>query len=112
MFLEKHFREIDYIINLVVPEDVLFDRLCKRALTSGRADDNPETIRSRISVFNESTAPVLDMYNRIGKVANVSGLGDIETIYGLVKKAVIPNLIFFYGAPSTGKSLVAKAIAD
>lgn len=110
--LEKSFREIDFIVNLVVPEEVLFERLMGRALTSGRADDNPETIRNRIAVFNESTAPVLDTYHRLGKVANIPGTGDIEAIYAQVRKAIVPNMIFLYGAPCTGKSTVARQLCE
>ena len=51
------------------------------------------------------------MYNRLGKVANISGIGDIETIYNQVKKSIIPNIIFLYGAPSTGKTEIAKTIS-
>jgi len=47
-------------------------------LTSGRADDNEETIKARISVFNESTQPVLRTYKKLGKVINVNGMGEIE----------------------------------
>lgn len=91
---------------------MLVDRLTKRALTSGRSDDNPETIKNRIEVFNESTQPVLDVYWRLGKVAMINGLGEIEEIYENVKRAIVPNLIFLYGAPSTGKSTVAKSICQ
>jgi adenylate kinase family enzyme len=91
---------------------VLVDRLTKRAETSGRADDNPETIRNRIQVFYDSTQPVLDTYWRLGKVAMINGLGEIEDIYENVKKAIVPNLIFLYGAPCTGKSTVAKSICQ
>jgi adenylate kinase len=72
-------------VNFDVPEGVLFDRLSLRALTSGRKDDNPETIRNRINVFYESTAPVVEMYSKLGKVGNVSGLGEIEDIYQRVR---------------------------
>jgi adenylate kinase family enzyme len=54
-FLEQQFRELDFIINFDVPAEVLIDRLTKRALVSGRSDDNPETIKNRIEVFYEST---------------------------------------------------------
>ena len=52
---EQRFKEIQCILNFDVPEQVLVERLVKRGLTSGRADDNEETIKARISVFNEST---------------------------------------------------------
>ena len=51
-----------------------------KGLSSGRADDNEETIRKRIQVFNESTKPVLAMYNMFGKVINIDATGTIEVI--------------------------------
>ena len=40
--------EIDFILNYEAPQEVLVKRLLGRALTSGRSDDNEETIKNRI----------------------------------------------------------------
>ena len=84
--------------------------MVKRGLTSGRADDNEETIKARISVFNESTQPVLRTYKKLGKVINVNGMGEIEQIYNQVRSSIIPNITFLYGAPCIGKSDLAKKL--
>ena len=94
-----------------MPEQVLVERLVKRGLTSGRADDNEETIKARIAVFNESTQPVLNTYNKFGKVVNINGMGEIEQIYNSVRQNIIPNISFLYGAPSIGKSQIAKKLS-
>lgn len=44
-------KEFDILINIDVEEDILVKRLLGRALTSGRADDNEETIKKRIHTF-------------------------------------------------------------
>lgn len=54
---------MDFILNLEAREELLVERLLYRGKTSGRADDNEETIKNRIRVFNESTRPVLDYYH-------------------------------------------------
>jgi len=38
------------------------ERMIERSKTSGRSDDNPETIKKRIEVFNEATKPVVEYY--------------------------------------------------
>ena len=47
-------------------------RLLKRGETSGRADDNAETIRKRIQVFLEKTMPVIEHYEKQDKIKKVS----------------------------------------
>jgi adenylate kinase family enzyme len=42
-------------------------RLLKRGETSGRADDNPETIKKRFETFNNETQPIANMYKEQNK---------------------------------------------
>ena len=56
-------------------------RLLGRALTSGRSDDNEETIKNRIQVFFDNTEPTLDLYNKFGKVHTIDALGSINEVY-------------------------------
>jgi len=59
----------------------LTKRLLGRALTSGRSDDNEETIKNRIQVFFDNTKPTLDLYNKFGKVHTINALGSINEVY-------------------------------
>ncbi len=52
----------DYVINLTVPRNVIFDRLLKRAKIEGRSDDNRKVITRRIQVYHKQTEPVLKYY--------------------------------------------------
>lgn len=52
-------------------EEVMVGRLMKRGQTSGRVDDNEETIRKRLHTFQHSTLPVIEHYQAIGKVKKV-----------------------------------------
>lgn len=82
--LEKQNMEKPVIINIVVSEDELVDRLLKR----GRADDNEETIKSRLKVFNGQTSPVIEYYSEKGSVHEINGVGSIEGIYAEIKKVL------------------------
>lgn len=55
-----------------VSEDTLVKRCLKRAETSGRSDDNIETIKKRLATYNNATAPVVDHYKMKGKLVHVS----------------------------------------
>lgn len=70
-------------------EALLEQRLLKRAETSGRADDNIETIKKRFHTFVETSYPVIQHYQKAGKVAQVwtGGSGD----------DVCMALMIFYG---------------
>lgn len=71
------------------------NRLTKRALTSGRADDNAETIEKRLKTFYSETKPMLDYYKgRGGKTVIVDGNQSIEAIeYGVCVELKKNNLI-------------------
>lgn len=70
----------DLVVYLDVPEDVVVERLLARAAVEGRADDNEKTIRNRMRVFNESTAPLLAHYQRQGKVRVVDATGSPDDV--------------------------------
>jgi adenylate kinase len=72
-FLETLLAELeqaaDYAVNLEVPEEVLVQRLLGR----GRKDDKEETIRRRLEVYEEQTAPLIDYYQERGKLKAIDG---------------------------------------
>jgi adenylate kinase len=53
---------MDHAVQLEVDTDKLVDRLAGRAQAEGRADDNPESVRNRLNIYNDQTAPVIDFY--------------------------------------------------
>ena len=50
----------------------MMERILKRADTSGRVDDNVETLKKRFANFTSETLPVTDYYQSLGKLAKVS----------------------------------------
>lgn len=53
-----------YMLDLYAEEDVIIERLLNRGKTGGRADDNLETIKKRLRIYNETTRPISDYYLR------------------------------------------------
>jgi len=68
------------VVALNVPQDELVNRLLKRAEIEGRADDNMETIKSRLQEYENKTFPVIGFYEKSGKVIPVNGTGSIAEI--------------------------------
>ncbi|KAK6456200.1 uridylate kinase [Scheffersomyces xylosifermentans] len=70
------------------PEKVMLDRLLQRGKTSGRADDNIESITKRFRTFIDTSMPVVDHFDKQGKVIKVSCDQPVEVVYDQVKKAL------------------------
>lgn len=70
------------MIELDVPEDELMNRLVKRGQESGRSDDNEETIKKRLDVYHNQTAPLIDWYKQEGLHKHIDGLGELDRIFG------------------------------
>ena len=86
--LERLGSAIDCCLALTVDTEAVVQRLLKRAEIEGRADDNEETIRERMSVYERQTAPLLDYYDAKGLVVKVSGMGSIEDVAAAVLAAL------------------------
>lgn len=86
--LQSYKTDVTVMLNLEVPEDELVTRLIERGKTSGRSDDNLETIKKRIEVYNEQTKPVMHFYKAEGKLATINGVGSIDSIFEAISKAV------------------------
>ena len=76
---------IDKLISLEVDDKELIRRIKKRALVSGRVDDQSEDkINNRIRVYKEETLPVLNHYKKLNKFIPVDGIGSIDEIFELI----------------------------
>ena len=100
------FATIDVAIDLVVPEDVVLDRISSRRVcaTCGRiyslsappmtgwacddcggevvqrADDTPESVAKRLEAYATETQPTIDFYDRAGLLVHVDGLGSPDEV--------------------------------
>lgn len=68
------------------PEDVMQERLINRGKTSGRSDDNAESIKKRFKTFVETSMPVVEHFEKEGKVVKVAATKSPDEIYEVVKQ--------------------------
>lgn len=80
--------KLERCVALTVDVDELVKRLLERAEKEGRSDDNEETIRTRMSVYEQQTRPLLSYYDDKGVLELVDGEGTIEEIADRVRAAV------------------------
>ncbi len=87
-YLAEQGIRLDMALELKVEEEVLIQRLLKRAQIDGRADDNYETIRERLHVFKTQTAPLTEYYELQGKLERVNGMQSEEEVFADIKACV------------------------
>lgn len=80
--------EVSVMLDLNVDETELIDRLVKRGQTSGRSDDNFETVQKRIQVYHSKTAPVKEFYKKEGTSREIKGTGSMQEIFGQITKVI------------------------
>ncbi|KAA8723804.1 adenylate kinase [Corynebacterium spheniscorum] len=81
-FLKEQDQKLDGVLNFRVSEDVVVERMLAR----GRADDNEETIRTRMAVYRDETAPLIDHYG--DAIINIEAEGEVEEINERAMKAL------------------------
>ena len=79
--LAERGHQVAAMIELSVPEDELMARLLNRGKLTGRSDDNEETIKKRLDVYHNQTAPLIDWYENEGIHHHVEGLGTVDEIF-------------------------------
>lgn len=88
VFFEKTVCPSELVLFLDCPEEVMEKRLLKRGETSGRDDDNAESIRKRFRTFVETSMPVVDDFEKKGKVVKVQATGSVEDVFAQVKAGI------------------------
>lgn len=86
--LKKRGMKLDIVVGLEVEEEELIARLINRGKTSGRSDDNMETIKKRLDVYNNQTNPLRSHYIEQGKYVAIHGMGSVDEIFARIKAAV------------------------
>jgi adenylate kinase len=89
--LERLQQPVDIAVQLDVDTALLVERIAGRAAQEGRADDTPESVRNRLNVYNEQTAPVVDFYRQQGKLACVHGEGSMDEVFNRIVEAIYPT---------------------
>ncbi|VEU23195.1 DEKNAAC104323 [Brettanomyces naardenensis] len=73
-----------FVLFFECPEDVMLHRVLERGKTSGRTDDNIESIKKRFRTFVDTSMPVVDYYNKQNKVLKVNCDQEVDKVYGQV----------------------------
>jgi len=79
---------LERCVAVQVDEEELVDRLLKRSGLEHRTDDDEPTIRKRMEVYRERTAPLIAYYRSRGCLAEVDGLGTVEEVARRIDEAL------------------------
>lgn len=79
---------LDAVLLLQVETDAVVARLVARGKEEGRSDDTEETIRRRLEVYAEQTAPLIDVYENRGLVRRVDGMASIDEVTVSLREAL------------------------
>ncbi|MEK9797331.1 MAG: adenylate kinase [Alphaproteobacteria bacterium] len=82
--LEEKELPLDHVIEISVDDAILIDRINARVAQTPEAerrdDDNAETLKHRLAVYHEQTAPILPYYEGRGMLKKVDGMKSIEQV--------------------------------
>ncbi|MCW5581099.1 MAG: adenylate kinase [Luteimonas sp.] len=84
-------QKFDAAVQLTVDNEKIVERLAGRAKAEGRADDNPESVRKRLQVYDEQTAPVIEFYRQHGQLTVVDGVGSLDEVFARIVEAIAPE---------------------
>jgi adenylate kinase len=73
-------RALEVVVNLEAPDAEVIGRILAR----GRSDDTEDTVRNRIEVYNQQTAPLIAFYEQRGVLVRVDGVGEIGEVLARV----------------------------
>jgi adenylate kinase len=79
--LERLDQPVDEAILIDIKPEIIIKRIARRAQEEGRADDTEETVRNRLQVYAEQTAPLADYYAQRGLLTKVLGEGSVDDIF-------------------------------
>ncbi len=79
-FLTNNNLHLSAVFNIEINEDEAKKRILQRGQTSGRSDDNLETISTRFTTYHNQTKPLLDYYSNQKEIIIIDGAPNIETV--------------------------------
>lgn len=79
--LERRGEAVTAVVSLMIPDELIQERIAGRARIEGRADDAaPEVVRHRIETYHEKTEPLVAFYKEAGKYHEIDGTGTIPEV--------------------------------
>ena len=81
---------MDAVVKLKVDTELLVERIAGRAKAEARADDHPQSVRKRLNIYTEQTAPVIEFYRQHGQLTVVDGVGSLDEVFTRILEAIAP----------------------
>lgn len=78
--------EVPFVLFFDANEDTMIERILERAKTSGRSDDNLESLKKRFATFKNESMPIVEFFEKKGKLRKVDALHSIDDVYAAVLK--------------------------
>lgn len=91
-FLARKSQKVNLVLELVVSQEEIKNRIAERAKISGRADDDAEKLIRRIDEYFTKTVHVLPYYDAQGKVSKINGIGEIDRIFEAISTSIDSSL--------------------
>lgn len=88
--LDRTGQPMDHAVFLDVATELLVERIAGRAKAEGRADDSPDSVRRRLQIYNDQTAPVVEYYRQHGQLKVVDGVGSLDDVFVRILDAIAP----------------------
>jgi len=118
LLFEEEVCPCQMVLYLEVPDDTMTQRLLYRGKTSGRVDDNEETVKKRLATFHKVTGSVLEHFEKQGKLRRVVAEASPPVVFKMVAKVFQEDLlksariIFVCGGPGSGKGTQCDRIVE
>ncbi|CAL8346212.1 unnamed protein product [Merluccius merluccius] len=77
--------DVKFVLFFDCSNEVCIDRCLERGKSSGRTDDNRESLQKRIQTYLQSTRPIIDQYEKHGKVRTVDASRNVDEVFADVK---------------------------
>ena len=81
-------RPLSVVFELQVPDEVAIERLHKRAVDEGRADDTADAITKRIELYHRETKPLVSHYRLAGNLVGIHGDRSENEVFSEIQQAV------------------------
>ncbi|XP_033008086.1 UMP-CMP kinase [Lacerta agilis] len=78
--------DVLFVLFFDCDNEVCINRCLERGKSSGRSDDNRESLEKRIHTYLDSTKPIIDLYEKMGKVRKVDASKSVDEVFGKVVK--------------------------
>ena len=79
--LAKKGEKLTSVISIMIPDEMIFDRIRHRAKIEGREDDaSDDIIANRITTYHQKTEPLVNFYKDAGKYTEINGAGTIDEV--------------------------------